>query len=173
MKKICLLLFCFLSLKAECNIDYKVLYTIASVEGHPKRNVGYPFLISFNNKENLQWFLQNYNHNNYIKLDNRSIDCVNREICVQILDFLIKNKIKNLDLGAFSLNYKFVRFDNNENFFSLSSSYKMACKILTLLTKKHGWSMETIAKYHSSTKHHNQRYQKILEKAYITLNEAL
>lgn len=169
MKKLLffLLLYCIATSK-ECIIDYEVLYTIASVESHPKRNIGYPFIISFNNKSDFQRvkkekILQNLDIE---ILDNRSIDCKNKDICLSALDLLIKKSIKNLDLGAFQFNFKYVKLDEAKHYFSLKHSYNKACNILMELANKYGWSMETLAKYHSYTPKVNEKYQKIIERRY-------
>ncbi|RDU73030.1 hypothetical protein CQA57_05755 [Helicobacter anseris] len=169
MKKLLIaLLFCYLATSKECIIEYDVLYTIASIESHPKRNIGYPFIISFNNKSDFQRIkkekiLQDLDIE---ILDNRSIDCKSVKTCFTALNLLVKQSIENLDLGAFQFNYKYVDFKDKTHYFSLKHSYYEACNILMKLAKKYGWSMETLAKYHSYTPKVNEKYQKIIERRY-------
>ena len=155
-------IFCFAN---SCNVEYDVIYTIAKVEGHPKRNVGYPFIISFNNKLDIH-AMEKISQVDYEKLDSRSIDCKNKKMCIKILKHLIDNGIKNLDLGAFQFNYRFIKFKDLSQYFDLKYTYYKTCKILMDLEKKYGWSMQTLAKYHSYTDTHNQKYQKIITEKY-------
>ena len=151
---------------AQCPISYEVLYSIATAESHPKRKVGYPFIISFNNKRDFASFEKSYKKGDYIKLDNRSLDCKNQVKCKEILSHLIKQGATNLDLGAFGFNYRYVTSKDLGFYFRLKDSYLKACDILVNLKEKYGWSLETIAKYHSSTQKYNQRYQNKLLQIY-------
>lgn len=141
---------------SSCSVDNRIMYAIAKMEGHPKKNVGYPYLISFNIKSEASLIKQNHKFKKFF-LDRRSIDCKNKETCVNILKFLTQNKIKNIDLGAFSLNYKFFKMNYN-NYFDIEKSYHKSCSIIEFHNKKE-WSWDNIAKYHSKTPHLKEKYK--------------
>lgn len=153
----------FVFASADCYVDYEVLYLIAQAEKHPKKNVGYPHLISFNNQKDMKK-LRKANLE-YIKLDNRSIDCLSLENCVNIYNFLKKEGVRNLDLGAFQINPIWHKYEDRE-YFSLKHSINIACNILMDLGEQKGWSWGTLASYHSSTPKFNKRYkQKLMQLA--------
>lgn len=143
----------------ECSIDDKVMFAIAENERSKYKPIGYPYLISLNNssdKDKLGESLKKY------MLDGRTIDCKYSELCIKILDLLIKNKITNLDLGAYQINYIFYKIPLNE-YFDISKSYLKACKIVKKHTKK-DMSWKNIAKYHSGTPEFNKIYREKLMK---------
>lgn len=163
MNRIAFCLFGLLvSLFADCKVDYRILYGIAKTESHPKREVGYPYLISFNNKGESK-ILKKTKGLNFIFLDNRTIDCKNTSSCIAILNFLEKKKITNLDLGAFQINYRWHKLDK-ESYFSVKDSLDFACSHLMTLGEERGWGWEAIASYHSKTPKHNERYRKVVIK---------
>jgi len=134
------------------------MYAIAKNERHIKREIGYPYIISFNGTVpvELERVLTEYGIE---KLDNRSFDCKSLKKCIVATTYLIDKGFKNLDLGAFQINYKYHEFDIS-SYFSLKESYKNACSILINNIKEYGYSLETIAGYHSFTKKHNLKYAK-------------
>jgi hypothetical protein len=152
------------------------MFSVAAVErlyikgvGYP-RKVGYPYLISFNNLEdfkNKDIFLDNdFKYINF-KNNNRTIDCLNENNCVNILNRLVINKIINLDLGAFQINYRWHKY-NFENYFDLVRNYNDACKLIEYHVDRNkdididNYSL--IARYHSYTKEYNEKYALLLEK---------
>ena len=141
-------------LASECEIPYEVMYAIAKTERHLKREVGYPYLISINRKKDIKKAKRVYG---MLFIDNRTIDCLLKEGCIKVARDLIKMGIKNIDLGAFQINYKFYRYPL-EDYFDLKKSYKRACSILTRLKNRYGWSWETIGKYHSFKKWRAWKY---------------
>ncbi|PAF46321.1 hypothetical protein BKH46_08010 [Helicobacter sp. 12S02634-8] len=147
----------------KCEIGYKVLYTIAQVERHPKREVGYPYIISFNRTQDIAKLSDLVSEGQYEKLDNRSIDCKNQKNCVLIYSKISQNQIPNVDLGAFQINPKYHQA-SPEDYFSLQKSIAIACGILTEIKQKYGWSWESLAKYHSYEKKNNLKYQKHLKR---------
>lgn len=160
MKKILMALgISFVFASADCYVDYEILYLIAQAEKHPKKNVGYPHLISFNNQKDMKKLLKT--KKKYIKLDNRSIDCLNLENCVSIYKFLKNEGVRNLDLGAFQINPIWHKYEDNE-YFSLKHSLNIACNILMDLGEQKGWNWGTLASYHSSTSKFNERYKERL-----------
>lgn len=162
MKSVAFFIASVLSLIAsDCALDYKILYGIAEMERHTNRDVGYPYIISFNNKKDSHFFFSSKKKKkegfSYEKLDNRSIDCLSLENCVKITEFLFANKIINLDLGAFQINSKWHKYETS-HYFKLGKSSMIVCEILTELESRKGWSWKTLASYHSSTEHLNRRY---------------
>jgi hypothetical protein len=148
------------------------MYAVATVEKHPIRDVGYPYLISFNNSEDFQeatnGFLQAYN---FKALDNRTIDCINEENCINIAKKIISYDMTNLDLGAYQICYYWHKLPI-ENFFDLQQNYLDACSIIENVAKTYGPSWESIARYHvfpnnEERKKRNALYAQKLEKIII------
>ena len=167
MKKAMLLMVSIITLVANnrvyiynCPIEYSILYSIASVERHPKRSIGYPYIISFNKQipKKLKIKLTKLGLKS---LDGRSYDCKNMRLCVESARTIVGAGYENIDLGPFQINYMFYK-DNFFKYFSLKESYKKACSILTNLIEKYGYTWETIAKYHSFKKDKNLKYLKKL-----------
>lgn len=149
----------------ECEIGYRVLYAIAQVERHPKKEVGYPYLISFNKTSQtaiLAKLKATMPQLRYKFLDKRTIDCLNIQNCILIFKELQKHSINNIDLGAFQINPIYHKYPA-ENYFTLKSSLLIACKIVTDLKNKYGWSWESLARYHSYERNNNYKYQGYLK----------
>jgi hypothetical protein len=142
---------------SKCNVDSSLLKIIAEVEKHNQKEVGYEYLISFNNKRDAKFTKNKIGKK--IFLDKRTIDCKNKQLCKKITNFLIKQKITNLDLGAFQINYKYHKMEI-EDYFSFKKSYLKACGLLSKLIKNYGYSWRTIARYHSATPEYNYKYLK-------------
>lgn len=142
----------------KCGIDYSVMELIAKAERSAKRDIGYPYLISFNKGIKYEPYLENYK---YIRLDSRSIDCLSIDNCESILNNLLRKGVSNLDLGAFQLNYIHHKLPLRK-YFHLESSYQKACSFIEDLVSRYGYSWETIARYHSSTEEFNWNYRVIL-----------
>ena len=144
----------------RCNIDYKIMRYIAQVERSIHRDIGYPYIISFNKNIEIDIPFE------YKKLDNRSIDCLTKENCIEITNFLLNEKITNLDLGAFQLNYIWNKIAIYK-YFVLNDSYMRACENIESLIDRYGYSWETIAKYHSFRKIHRDKYLKLISNVYL------
>ena len=146
------------SLYAECKISHKIMYGIAKVEHHAKRDVGYPYIISFNNPSELKDIKKLMTSIGLLVLDNRTIDCKNQQVCIDTTQLLINSNITNLDLGAFQINY-----ESNKaplyTYFDLAESYSFACHLVSEHVAKYGFSWESIANYHSKTKSLNTKYK--------------
>ena len=91
-------------LESTCKIPYDRIYLIAMNERHAKRPIGYPYLISINNKREAR-VLKNALPKLFI--DNRTIDCKNKELCTKITEELIKKGYTNIDLGALDLSLSY------------------------------------------------------------------
>ena len=155
-----ILLFTYSLLAVTCSVDEKIMYSIAEVEKHPKKPVGYQYLISFNNKEDASFAMNIFP---YLFLDNRTVDCLDSYTCADVLYTLYNYNIKNLDCGAFQINTKYHNMDRYEDYFDLKKSYKKACTIVEgHIKNKLSW--ENIAKYHSKTKKYNEAYKQRLFK---------
>jgi len=156
-----ILLFSFGHLSAEeCAVDDRIMFAIATIEKHPKTPVGYPYLISLNSSKDQRKARTNKALEKFF-LDKRTIDCNNKETCVEILSILEENGIKNLDLGGFQINYLYWGMESNQDYFNVRKSYEKACIIVTS-HNKNKWTWENIAKYHSKTKKYNEAYKKNL-----------
>jgi hypothetical protein len=133
------------------------MYEIATNERHPERDVGYPYLINFNNQKEMEKIPKEF-IGKFEKIDSRSIDCKQLETCIKIFQSLWVQGVSNLDLGAFSINPIFYKVKHPREYFDLKESYQKACSILEELEKKHGWSWETIGRYHSGRVSLNEAY---------------
>lgn len=142
----------------ECPVPYEVMWAIAQVESG-----GYPFVIRVNEKVVVRapWLKP---------LGNRAYDCKNYRLCVYTAKELIKRGIKNVDLGAFQINYLYHRV-SPEVAFSLPESYLKACSILLEKVRKNGWSWEGIAAYHSKDPKKNREYALKLYKVLSSLQK--
>ena len=147
----------------KCKLDPSILVTIAKVEKNKKRKAGYPYLISFNNKSDAIFIRKKLGKT--IFLDQRTIDCKNKKLCKDITNFLVSQKITNLDLGPFQINYKFHKF-KIKKYFNISESYYIACNYIEDNVKKYGKNWYAVAGYHSFSLTHNLEYQKNLKRNY-------
>lgn len=156
-------------LYADCTVDYSVMYVIAKNERHALKDVGYPYLISFNNQDDANKARKELNLN---WLDKRTVDCGELSTCKSNLLNLNLIKITNLDLGAYQINQNFNNFENANEYFVLKKSYEKACDIVYRHyqeTKK--WDWQTIARYHSKTQKYNHIYAANLEEKYANLTQ--
>ena len=156
MRLTLLLLFLNSFIFAKCIIPYEIMYALGKNERHLKRDVGYPYLISFNKTKHYKRFAKKYKR--YF-MDKRTIDCRNKSKCVSITKDIIVSGITNIDLGAFQTNYRYYKYPISD-YFSLNQSYANACSILTKLKNDYGWSWQTIGKYHSFRKKQSLAYAK-------------
>jgi len=144
----------------KCITDPVIMYSIAEIEHHVSRNIGYPYLISFNNKTIAQKAI----HDKYLSnlfIDNRTLDCMNKQKCKKTLQYIRNKYTNNLDCGGFQINDKSWGF-NSDIYFSIQKSYQCACKMVQKHNKNE-WSFENIAKYHSKTKSVNKKYREKLK----------
>ncbi|WP_294961485.1 hypothetical protein [Sulfurimonas sp.] len=153
------LIICLSAQSDECKVDDNIMYGIATIEKNKHTPVGYPFLISLNSAKDQKSIRAN-DELSYLFLDVRTIDCVNQKNCVSVLKSLKAKGIKNLDLGAFQICQLFWEMPEAD-YFDIKKSYLKACSIVMSHNKKK-WSWKNIAKYHSKTKKHNNRYKKEL-----------
>ncbi|ADU97689.1 hypothetical protein Theam_1733 (plasmid) [Thermovibrio ammonificans HB-1] len=132
---------------ALCPVPYAVMWAISKAE---VGRAGYPYVIRINSpvRVEIPWLR---------KLGENSYDCKSYELCVYTARELIKRGFRNIDLGPFQINYAVHRFPP-EKAFLLPESYLKACQILVNKVKKHGWSWEGIATYHSTTPKYNRQY---------------
>lgn len=148
----------------QCTVAYEVMYQIALNEHHPKRKVGYPFIIAFNKG------MKVIAPEGTILLDSRTIDCKNQDLCVSTTRFLVENNITNLDLGAFQINYKQHPQQNLDKYFDLNWSYAYACSYIEKLTARFGWSWKTLGMYHNMKDEFNKPYvEKIQKRVYAKM----
>ena len=152
------------SYSKECKISYKMMWSVAHNERHPKRDVGYPFLISFNKKA--QRFNLTKEHQQMM-LDDRTLDCKNQKLCTFIASYLIQKGVNNIDMGPFQICYYYHgKKMPLESFFSLNDSYLFASTWIKSLVKQHGCTWQALARYHSGTKKLNTSYARRLQNAY-------
>lgn len=156
------------SLKAECLVDYSVMYLIANNEMHKERDVGYPYLISFNSPKDAQLAKESIKDLHW--LDKRSVDCKSPSECKKNLESINLLGINNLDLGGYQINQKWYNYSDSSEYFNLKKSYENACNILYSHFEETGvWNWQTIARYHSKTPKYNTRYAERLRTLYQKL----
>ena len=147
----------------SCNLSHKILYGVAKNERHAKRDVGYPYLISFNDSEDMKKVKQDLEQLKMIFLDDRTIDCKSKEICAAVTKYLIENNnIVNLDLGGFQHCYRFYKY-SYENYFDLEKSYFKTCQIISNNISKYGFTWEAIARYYNKDEAKNKFYRENLQ----------
>lgn len=144
----------------SCELSHESMVLIAKTEKHPKRRLGYPYLISFNNESDAKKVYQRYQ---VMFIPNkgvdRSIDCVNEETCVNVLQELITQGIDNVDLGGFQINYRHHKL-RHEYYFRVAESYEYACSYAYGFVRKHGETFKSLAMYHSQTPKYRNIYAK-------------
>ncbi|MFA6195347.1 MAG: hypothetical protein WC656_01730 [Sulfurimonas sp.] len=152
------------SLFADCQVDYAIMYTIAKNERHANRNIGYPYLISFNSEKDANRARQELELN---WLDKRTVDCGEAAACKSDLSDINAISITNLDLGAYQINQKSFNFEDADEYFVLKNSYENACGIVYAhYEETKEWTWRTIARYHSKTEKYNRIYAMNLAKNY-------
>jgi hypothetical protein len=149
----------------KCEVDPNIMVSIMMNEGHPKKDFGYPFIISLNNKNEAKIARKFYKN---LFLDNRTLDCRKMDKCVEISKVLLKSGIINMDLGPFQINPRFHNMPL-DYYFSVDKSYDKACAYVTEMIEKYGYGWYAIASYHSQTAKHNYKYQKQLIKNYVSV----
>jgi len=144
----------------DCSVPYETIRLVAVAERHIKRDIGYPYLISFNSKnKDIQEILKGFK---YERLDSRTIDCKSESNCINITKKLISFNQVNLDLGAFQQCYRYFKYEDMSNYFSLKKSYKKTCNILEDLIKRYGYSWDTIGMYHNRKSKEKERWLKLI-----------
>lgn len=156
----------------KCNIPYAIMLSIAHIEREKNHDVGYPYMISFNNYKD---YLRAKKAGLFSKVkdmkNKRNVDCLNKKECTRLVNDLLALKIDNIDIGAFQLNVRYHKIQT-EDYFSLEREYLYACDYINTLVKGSGkWDWETVARYHSSLKSKNVIYQKLLKHAYLKLTK--
>jgi len=163
LKKTALILFVLISninlFAKECSLSYSTMYLIAMNERATEKEIGYPYLISFNKKKDAQEAKKIYKE---LFFNSRTLDCKNADSCTKILSSLLDNGSDNLDLGAFQINYHFHKIPIS-HYFKIDKSYSKSCEIAEKFIDKNNVTFEDLARYHSSTKKYNARYARALE----------
>lgn len=173
IKKTSVFLLLMVSLNADinfkrdnCVIPDIALETILITENKKK----YPFYIRTNSDSTLNVFNAIVNKFPHKKTkDKMVIDCLSEENCTVIAGILIKNKISNLDLGLFQVNYPSYP-DKFEKYFDVDLSYQKACSVIVdKINIKKKWDWDVFAGYHSFTKELNDIYEKKLKENFKSL----
>ncbi|MHC3995775.1 hypothetical protein ACXWTF_13195 [Thiomicrolovo sp. ZZH C-3] len=154
------------SMSAADSIDerlYPLIYSIAAVERHTERPIGYPFLISFNAKKSKTEAVRRKYEELFV--DNRTMDCRNKELCVQVATEVIAAGDEYVDLGALQICYHYHTLPM-EDYFELSKSFEFAMEFTKRNIKLHGWTWGAVAHYNSSDPQRNEIYATHLEEAY-------
>ena len=160
--------FVSLSYSNVCKIDNKIMYSILKNEAYSQKDVGYPYIISFNDVSD-QLMIKKTKLKQYM-INPRNLDCQNKEFCEKVLKALVKNNITNVDLGPYQIHYKsHYKTVPISTFFDLQKSYIFACNYVKTKIKKYGFNWYAIASYHSETPKYNAKYQISLKEHYRSL----
>ncbi|MDD5373295.1 MAG: transglycosylase SLT domain-containing protein [Sulfurimonas sp.] len=139
----------------RCSLKEPVVLAVLEAESHPKKELGYQYLISFNNKEEAR-LVKKYLPKYFI--DSRTMDCENIETCALLTKKLFESGFYNLDLGAFQINSYHHKYPI-EDYFNYEKSYKTACGYLEKMIGKYGYNWFAIASYNSQSVLNNVKYQ--------------
>lgn len=151
----------------ECPYDKKVIYSILMNERSPYRRLGYEHIISFNNTLDAKKVKSNSELKKYF-LNSMTMDCNNTDNCIRITSYLLKNGIKNLDLGAFQINTKSHSLPLT-TYFDYQKSYMFTCDYLKKNVDLYGFNWFAVASHHSRTPEYNEDYQEKLKANYQIL----
>lgn len=96
------------------------------------------------------------------KFSGRLFYCENEKNCIFAAKKIIFAELTNIDIGPYQINHFFNKNVPIENLFDFEKSRKEARKILNKLIDKHGYSWNTIARYHSARPQRNKVYREKL-----------
>lgn len=152
--------------KDNCVIPDILLETILITENEKR----YPFYIRTNSDSTLDIFNSIANKYPHRKTkDKMVINCLSKENCIAIAGALVENKVSNLDLGLFQINY--LNYPDRLNkYFNSELSYQKACSVVVdKINIKKRWDWDVFAGYHSFTKEFNDIYKKKLKDNFESL----
>lgn len=154
----------------QCRLSHASMVLLAKVEKHPRRKLGYPYLISFNNKKDAKKVWNKYK-DFFIKKHGvgRTIDCLSEDMCLLLLNEFLSIGIKNLDLGSFQINYKYHRI-SQPHYFRVAESYEYACAYAQIFVDKYGSTFKSLAMYHSKTPKYRNKYARRMYDEYKKSN---
>ena len=101
--------------------------------------------------------------------------CHDKATCTALAYALIEKGFKNIDLGAFQLNY-YHQKKRDRNFspeiaFDVRKAYRRVCRIVAGNFKLQGRTANAVALFHSARPERNYRYAKRFWKIYTKLKE--
>lgn len=173
MMRYLLLFIAFVTLHAV-KIPQIVLDAIEYTECEKSNGLCYPYVIRINGFDALRKAKEiGYEANrgklyrvvaNKRELISASLRFETIDESVDAVETLVKNGVTNMDLGSYQINYKWFKSDDFNIYFSDDSAREYAANILSDLIHKHGYSWETLGRYHSATPQLNQYYYKKLHK---------
>lgn len=152
---------------SSCKVESNIIVSILGAEGHPKKRLGYEYLICFNNEKDarlIRAFVPE------LFLDGRTIDCKSPAVCQTLTKKLLDLGIINVDLGAFQLNPRWHKYPI-DTYFDFNKSYLIACAYLEEMISRYGYNWYAIASYNSQTPEFNYKYQKILKERYARYSQ--
>ena len=152
-----------LGYEPKCKLKNEFLYAIAENEKHRSKDVGYPYLISFNNKKDAKRVKKYLLMLEGKWLDWRTYDCKNKELCSDISEILINHGVSNLDLGHMQISYYWHPMKLSY-YFDFNKSNEKACLIIKDLVSKYGMSWKTIGKYHNFNDKRNKKYREKIKR---------
>lgn len=155
----------------ECGVEEDIMFTILMVEQSPQRELYYPYIIRSNymsDNDTISYYLETLGNE---KISKYVYDCKNQKQCVESMKLLSSMNLTNFDLGAFQVNYKWHGGFPLESFFDFDLEYLIACKLIEQNMQGDEESMKNLSFYHSRTKEHNEKYQKLFLEKYQKLLE--
>lgn len=140
----------------KIGVDPLIVYAIAMVESPfaRKGSLGTPYFFRVNSPVILRG-------GKLKRIGERVYYCYSKKNCSEIVSYLVKRGIKNLDLGTFQINYLYQwrkTLNRISDAFDQVEAFKIACKIVKEGLEKGGYTPYGVALYHSSTPFYNRRY---------------
>jgi hypothetical protein len=145
--------------KEEYRLDPIIIDTIKEVEGYKINGVFDEYIISINTKKDKK----RVKELGFKLVNNRVLKCFTEKYCVYTLNELIKNKITNLDIGSYQLNYTYYKMENLKDYFIEKKTRVLVENIIIGRINKYGYNWYAIAGYHNLKKKYNEKYQKIFK----------
>ena len=138
----------------------EVVEAIAEIESYKKNGRIYPYVIRINSPYRILGLKE-------VAPD--VYDCKNEVLCKLVVRKLVRSGVKNVDLGAFQINYYYYKGSKErliENAFNYYKEYRLACEIMAKLFKKYGKTLYAVGRYHSTKRDRMYRYVKKFVRAY-------
>lgn len=159
MKRLTLLLVAPALLFAEYRFDPVILDAIKHCECDVVDGKCHPYTIRLNRKPDVQTALElGYDVTRSV------IRFKDAKEATAAAKHLIESGCANIDLGAYQINYHYHPSENVSVYFDEKESRRFAEKILHDLTERHGYSWQTLGRYHSGTSRLNRKYYLRLHK---------
>jgi len=134
-------------------VDWRIVESIGELEGIKRKGKPYPYIIRVNSRGvRIKGLREIFPH---------VYDCLNERLCRIVAEKLVRAGVRNFDVGYFQVNYYHYKGDKRELLekgFTYKGGYRIACRIVSKLLKRYGYTARAVARYHSSNPERNYRY---------------